>query len=274
MTTNNDHAPEQADHLDPIERAQLLGSEETMDTEATLLEQRDKQLRAVKTPPPPPVDVNDQDVLRAARKRADIVDAGDRGDWPTVREALDDTSWRVRTTALTQLARAQQSTVEDLNRFITSTLADERRVLAQVGIWQPSVDLVALLNDSDPTVCEAAAWALGERHQQANQDDPTHQQLATVPISDDVLDALHRAAVQHPDHMTREAAVAALGAIGHESSLPTILQASTDRATVRRRAALALVNYSGPEVDEALTRLRNDRDWQVRQAAEDLLGNE
>jgi HEAT repeat protein len=245
-----------------------------MDTEATLLEQRDKQLRAVKTPPPPPVDVNDQDVMRAARKRADIVDASDRGDWSAVRAALDDASWRVRTTALTQLARAQQSTADDLARFTNSDIADERRVLAQVGIWQPLVDLVALLNDPEPTVCEAAAWALGERHQQANPDDPTHQQLATVPISDDVLDALHGAAAQHPDHMTREAAVAALGAIGHESSLPTILQASTDRATVRRRAALALVNYSGAEVDEALTRLRNDRDWQVRQAAEDLLGND
>jgi HEAT repeat protein len=85
-----------------------------------------------------------------------------------------------------------------------------------------------------------------------------------------VLDALHQAALEHTDHMTREAAVAALGAIGHEQSLPIILQATTDKATVRRRAAIALVNYSGDQVDAALDRLRNDRDWQVRQAAEDL----
>ncbi len=40
---------------------------------------------------------------------------------------------------------------------------------------------------------------------------------------------------------------------------------------MRRRAVLALVSYDGPEVDEALNRALDDRDWQVRQAAEDLM---
>jgi hypothetical protein len=35
---------------------------------------------------------------------------------------------------------------------------------------------------------------------------------------------------------------------------------------------LALAPFSGPAVDEALTRALQDRDWQVRQAAEDLTG--
>jgi len=40
---------------------------------------------------------------------------------------------------------------------------------------------------------------------------------------------------------------------------------------VRRRAVLALAPFDGPEVDEALRTALEDRDWQVRQAAEDLL---
>jgi len=33
---------------------------------------------------------------------------------------------------------------------------------------------------------------------------------------------------------------------------------------------VALAAFDGPEVDEALDRAAEDRDWQVRQAAEDL----
>jgi HEAT repeat protein len=40
---------------------------------------------------------------------------------------------------------------------------------------------------------------------------------------------------------------------------------------VRRRAVLALAPFDGPEVTAALARAATDPDWQVRQAAEDLL---
>jgi len=40
---------------------------------------------------------------------------------------------------------------------------------------------------------------------------------------------------------------------------------------VRRRAVIALAPFEGPEVDAALEAARTDRDWQVRQAAEDQL---
>ncbi len=66
--------------------------------------------------------------------------------------------------------------------------------------------------------------------------------------------------------------MAALGSIGDPAGLPAILAATTDKATVRRRAVIALAPFEGPEVDAALERARSDRDWQVRQAAEDLLG--
>lgn len=89
------------------------------------------------------------------------------------------------------------------------------------------------------------------------------------PAGPEVVDVLERAAGHHPDHLCREAAVAALGALG--AGRATILAALDDRATVRRRAVLGLVNFDGPDIEAALRRALNDRDWQVRQAAEDLL---
>lgn len=84
-----------------------------------------------------------------------------------------------------------------------------------------------------------------------------------------VIELLERAARHHPDHLCREAAVAALGALGEGRR--TLLDALDDRATIRRRAVLGLVNFDGPDIDAAFQRALHDRDWQVRQAAEDLL---
>jgi HEAT repeat protein len=76
----------------------------------------------------------------------------------------------------------------------------------------------------------------------------------------------------HADPLAREAAVAALGALGDPAGRGAVLTACGDVATVRRRAVLALAAFDGPAVEAALKRARADRDWQVRQAAEDLLG--
>ena len=46
---------------------------------------------------------------------------------------------------------------------------------------------------------------------------------------------------------------------------------TTDKPAVRRRAVLALAPFEGEDVEAALRRALEDRDWQVRQAAEDLL---
>ena len=73
------------------------------------------------------------------------------------------------------------------------------------------------------------------------------------------------------DHLS--AAVAALGAIGDPRGLPAILAACTDKATVRRRAVISLAPFGGPEVEAALREALDDRDWQVRQAAEELSEN-
>jgi len=77
--------------------------------------------------------------------------------------------------------------------------------------------------------------------------------------------------------LVREAAVAALGAIGDDRGLDAILAATTDKPAIRRRAVLALAPFVDPEhpraaeVAAALDAALTDRDWQVRQAAEDLL---
>ncbi len=115
--------------------------------------------------------------------------------------------------------------------------------------------LLARLDDRDVTVVEAAAWALGE-------------------LGDAAAPAVERLAAlvgEHRDPLVREAAVAALGALGDRRGLPAVLTGCGDVPAVRRRAVLALAPFDGPAVDAALERARADRDWQVRQAAEDLL---
>jgi HEAT repeat protein len=119
--------------------------------------------------------------------------------------------------------------------------------------------LVDCFADPEPFVAEAAAWALGEVA-------GAHPRLDRA----DAIDRLAGAATDHADSLVREAAVAALGAIGDPAGLPAILAACRDKPAIRRRAVLALAPFEGPQVEAALVRATTDRDWQVRQAAEDL----
>ncbi len=129
-----------------------------------------------------------------------------------------------------------------------------RRRAVVLAVARPTISLIPLLGDADDTVVEAAAYACGERR----------------PAEPGVVANLAAVATDHADGLCREAAVAALGALGDASGLSAILAATRDRATVRRRAVLALAPFTGPEVDAALARAMGDRDWQVRQAAEDI----
>jgi HEAT repeat protein len=58
--------------------------------------------------------------------------------------------------------------------------------------------------------------------------------------------------------------------------LAAVLSALGDKAAVRRRAVIALAGFDdafeGDDVQGALRKAVSDPDWQVRQAAEDLLG--
>jgi HEAT repeat protein len=76
-----------------------------------------------------------------------------------------------------------------------------------------------------------------------------------------------RAVGRHIDDLRGQAA---LGAIGDDRGLPSILAGCVDLPAVRRRAVLALAPFEGGEVEAAVEVALSDRDWQVRQAAEDL----
>jgi HEAT repeat protein len=118
----------------------------------------------------------------------------------------------------------------------------------------PSADLGTLLADTDSTVVEAAAWAAGEH----------------AAATDHIVERLVHLATESADALVREAAVAALGAIGDERGLPAILAGCRDKPAIRRRAVLALAPFEGSEVDAALAAALTDHDWQVRQSAEDV----
>jgi HEAT repeat protein len=53
--------------------------------------------------------------------------------------------------------------------------------------------------------------------------------------------------------------------------LPAVLAACDDKPAIRRRAVLALAAFEGAPVEDRLRVALTDNDWQVRQAAEDLL---
>ncbi len=192
------------------------------------------------------------------RRRAAL--AGHEGDAATARDLLGDPDPGVRATALGALARSGALTADDLASAAIDPDPGVRRRAAGVAASPAAreagvrVALVPLLRDADASVVEVAAWACGE----------------VTPPEPGTVETLTSLATAHDDALVREAAVAALGALGDPAGLPAILAATADKPAVRRRAVLALAPFDGPDVDAALARAREDRDWQVRQAAEDL----
>jgi HEAT repeat protein len=190
-----------------------------------------------------------------AKRRRVVALAGHRGDTATARAHLDDPEPSIRSLALGATDRCGALTGDDLRTAQHDASPLVRRRAAELAAHRDEVSLLPLLRDEDPQVVETAAWACGER----------------VPPEPGAVEALAAVASGADDSMAREAAVAALGAIGDPAGLPAVLHGCADRPNVRRRAVLALAPFDGPEVLAALERARTDRDWQVRQAAEDLL---
>lgn len=193
----------------------------------------------------------------AARRRAVAV-AGHAGDVETARAGSTDPEPSVRATAVGALDRLGRLSPDDLAAALDDPSPSVRRRALAAAARRPGTEppsVVRLLDDADAVVAETAAWACGER----TPPEPTSAR------------SLAEVATAHPEHLVREAAVAALGAIGDPVGLPAILAAFGERATIRRRAVVALAAFEGPEVDAALQRALEDRDRQVRQTAEDLL---
>lgn len=188
------------------------------------------------------------------RHRAAVL-AGYQDDPDAARALLIDPDARVRKSALGALARLGQ--LDDA--VFAAAMADEDSAVRcraiTLAIAHREIEVVKMLDDPDPTVVEHAAWACGER----------------VPADDDAVERLIPLAVDHDDSLVREAAVAALGAIGDPAGLDAVLAGCRDKATIRRRAVLALAPFDSPDVRSALLAARQDRDWQVRQSAEDLV---
>ena len=172
-----------------------------------------------------------------------------------VQRSQDHSDPNIRALGLGSLDRMGHLTDE----MLRSALLDPDRSVCvraiELSVDRASVNLSDLLSHDDDLVVETAAWALGER-----------------PNADpDIIRLLTTVAQEHDVSICREAAIAALGAIGDPDGLPAILGGLKDRAPVRRRAVLALAPFDSPEVTMALETALQDRDRQVRQAAEDLL---
>jgi HEAT repeat protein len=187
---------------------------------------------------------------------AEAAIAGHRGDETRARILVAETDPKVRAAAYGALARMGRLTDADVRAALVDDAPVVRQRALALAIDRPGVPIAPLLDDETVEVVEQAAWACGER----------------VPPEPGVVERLSRLATGHRDALVREAAVAALGAIGDPAGLPAVLAATGDKPAIRRRAVLALAPFDGPEVRATLERALGDHDWQVRQAAEDLHG--
>lgn len=196
----------------------------------------------------------DAGAVPASERARQAARAGYVGESATACRLASDPDPGVRAVALGALARLGELGVERLSAALRDPDPEVRRRACELAASRDDLEeseLSARLGDR-AEVAEMAAWALGER-----------AAAGAVPALSDM-------ARGHREPLCREAAVAALGAIGDHAGLAAILAALEDKPAVRRRAVLALAPFEGREVEAALERARSDRDWQVRQAAEDL----
>ncbi|MGB9358087.1 MAG: HEAT repeat domain-containing protein [Acidimicrobiia bacterium] len=118
-------------------------------------------------------------------------------------------------------------------------------------------DLDRARTDDDPRVIESIATAYGELR--AGSAVPWLVEIATGD----------------GDRSGREAAVAALGAIGDDAALPALLGlVAKAPPQVRRRAVVALTVFDDPAVEPAIRTAARDRNPSVREAAEMVVGRQ
>jgi len=194
--------------------------------------------------------------VAARRRRAILV--GHNGDAGAARDLLTDPAAPVRAAALGALDRIARTNRADgpTTDELAASLADpapavrQRALEVLAGPGRPSdpdqpggsrrdhddsatrllAPLLACLGDTDHSVLEVACWAAGELPEIAE---------ATVDALVEVAGPA-RGQGAHEDALCREAAVAALGALGHERGRAAVLAGLEDRPAIFRRAVLAV----------------------------------
>ena len=187
--------------------------------------------------------------------RFEVIAAGFSGNQSVAESGLRSPDGSTRASALRALARLDVLSPDIVNEFLHDEDPEVRRTAVELAAPFTSVLVHSLIDDKDVFVAEMTAWCLGER----------------LPIRDEEINILIDRTTSHAEAVVREACAAALGSIGDERGLTAILAACADKPAVRRRAILALAPFEGDDVDAALTKALEDKDWQVRQNAEDLL---
>jgi len=187
--------------------------------------------------------------------RFEVIAAGFSGDHATAVSGLTAPDGATRASALRSLARMNRLDAETLVESLLDTDSEVRRTAVELSAPFDDVEVHTYIDDADVFVAEMVAWCLGER----------------ASIRDVEIEILIDRTTTHAEAVVREACAAALGSLGDPRGLSAILAACSDKPAVRRRAILALAPFEGDEVDAALTHALEDKDWQVRQNAEDLV---
>ena len=175
-----------------------------------------------------------------------------------IRTRLRDGEARLRVLALRSAARQKLLGDDDWLGALNDTDAEVRRDAVNLAAYEGDLGatvttrVIEMLGDVDPLVVDGAAFALGEH------------------VCIEAVEQLCDVAQHHGDARCRESAVAALGVLGDDRGRAAVLGALDDKAPVRRRAIVALSNFEGPDIDAALEKASEDRDWQVRAAAGQL----
>ena len=219
-----------------------------------------------------------------------IAEAGYTADIPLIERALDDPDPLLRAAALGSIHRLGKLNSSRFLAALADTDPQVRRRAAELASRlrlskhdrHQVIDGLSSCLDQEDEIAEVAAFALGEIGSETigqsapgqsapgqSASDQGGVDQASLGLSPEVIAKLEHQARHHNNALCREQAVASLGAL--HSSPSIILDALNDKATVRRRAVIALAPFAGPEIEAALRHALDDRDWQVRQAAEDLL---
>lgn len=221
------------------------------------------------------------------RRRRIASVAGHTGDEDAARRAFDDPEAPVRASGLVALVRMHKLTRADFDKVLHDESPLMRRrigetagAIAAAGSASGTsrherlppcredviAGLSSMLDDADPGVVESACFGIGEVADawSLGAADPATEGLVSK------LDGISRG---HPDLLCRESAVTALGSIGSPDGLSAVIEAMAGKPALRRRAIIALAGFDHADADAAVRRALSDRDWQVRQAAEDLCGD-